>query len=120
DARFEFSGGLLSVLGIRCAGQVHTSSDFTNSWVAFGTEVEAYPAATLSTPAPTLRIENVSNAIAVSWPGWADVYLLEASTNRGQPNAWETVTNQPGGDGGDWRVTLMPGAQSRFFRLRLP
>ena len=120
NARFEISGGQLSVRGIRCAGQVHTSSFFTNSWVAFATEVEAYPAATLSTPAPSLRVENVTNAVAVSWAGWAGDYLLEATTNLAEPASWEAVTNLPESDAQGWHVTLAPGAQSQFFRLRLP
>jgi len=120
NARFEFPGGKFSVRGVRCEGQVHTGNTSTNSWVAFATEVEAYPTATLSVPAPSLWVECLTNGIAVSWPGWAEAYVLESTTNLVDPNVWVAVTNPPQGNGQDCRVTVEQGVQSQFFRLRLP
>ena len=120
DARFEFSGGLVSVGGVRCVGQVHTSPDPTNSWVAIATEVEAYTPTTLLAPAPAMWIDNKTNGLAISWGGWAGNYLLESSTNLGAPTSWSTVTNTPQPNGQNWQVTVARSVKSRFFRLRLP
>jgi hypothetical protein len=120
NTRFEFSGGVFSGRGFRCAGQVHTSSDATNSWAAFATEVEAYPASTLSPPAPSLRIDLATGGLAISWDGWAANYVLESATNLSPAAIWVSVTNMPRPSGTSWTVSVAPATESQFFRLRLP
>ena len=44
NTSFTFTGGVATVLGVRCVGRVHTSSSAMNSWVANATELQAFAA----------------------------------------------------------------------------
>jgi O-glycosyl hydrolase len=51
NASFTFTGGVATVLGVRCVGRVNTADSPQNSWLAFATEVQAFAA-----PVPTISV----------------------------------------------------------------
>jgi O-glycosyl hydrolase len=117
NREFEFSGDPVSVQGVRCIGLVHTS-DTSGSWSASVREVEAFAAATLPTPVPSLRIDCSTNSIILFWDGWAGDYVLESCPTPGSLPVWAAMTNTPEPFGRDWRMTLPVGSGPQFFRLR--
>lgn len=116
DVSFTFTGGAASVLGVRCVGQVHTSSSSMNSWVAFTTELQAFAAPVL--PPPVLTARAVSNGIAICWPAPLTNYILEAATNLAAPGTWSSVSNTPQPAGDRLMVTVPSASACQFFRLR--
>jgi hypothetical protein len=114
NASFTFTGGVATVLGVRCVGRVHTGQT-GNSWAAFATEVQAF-AAPVPAP-PMLTASAASNGIAISWPGSPSNYVLEAATNLLPPITWSPVANTPQTAGDQQRVIVAPASNQQFFRL---
>jgi hypothetical protein len=119
DVAFAFSGGLATVQGVRCVGQIHSETTTPSSWVAFATEVEAFGPAPPALPSPVLTVSPIGNLITISWPGSLTNYALESATFLVQGSAWKPVTNAPQLSGGKCTVTLLPAGTRKFFRLHL-
>jgi hypothetical protein len=114
DTTFTFTGGVATAMGVRCVGQVHTRP--TGSWVAFATEVQAFPP---PLPAPFLTITSNSNGVAVSWPGVLTNYAVESTTSLAAGSPWTPVTNPPQSNGPQQTIILQPASGPQFFRLHL-
>jgi O-glycosyl hydrolase len=115
NASFTFTGGVATVLGVRCVGRVNTADNPQNSWVAFATEVQAFAAPV--PPPPVLTASAAPNGIAISWPGSLSNYVLEAATNLLPPVTWSPVTNPAQSVDGRLTVTVPLTSASQFFRL---
>jgi O-glycosyl hydrolase len=115
NTNFTFSGGAVTVLGVRCVGQVHTAQTPANSWVAYATELQAFAAPAV--PAPVLKARTVEGALVVCWPDALTNYLLESNTNLFLPLNWSAVTNVPVASDGQLSVTLPLWERRCFFRL---
>ena len=61
-----------------------------------------------------------SNALSLTWPGWANDWALYAATNLNPPVAWAVVTNATGSNNNSFGVTLPIGTGNRFYRLSSP
>jgi hypothetical protein len=115
NVSFTFTGGVVTVRGVRCVGQVHTATSTSSSWVAFATELQAFTAPL--PPPPVLTASAVSNSIAISWPAPLTNYILEAATDLLLPATWSPVTNTPQLVG-DLQTVIVPlAAERQFFRL---
>lgn len=66
---------------------------------------------------PSLAIQEVPNAIQVSWPLAAKGFQLE-STQVLAPANWQQVNVSPQVKGFSQSVSLPKGASTQFFRLR--
>jgi hypothetical protein len=111
---YVYSGGLTTVLGVRCAGMVNTSP--TDSWWAYATEVQAYLGVA---PPPPLQASVGSNGVLVSWSGLLTNCTLQTATNPFSPS-WTTITNTPQFYGPQTGVTLSPAVGQQYFRLQIP
>jgi hypothetical protein len=116
NTNFTFTGGVATVLGVRCVGLVHTANTAQNSWVAFATEVQAFAAPV--PPPPVLTASAGSNCVAISWPASLTNYVLEAATNFLPPVVWSPVSNTPHSVGGLLTVTLPSTSACQYFRLQ--
>jgi fibronectin type 3 domain-containing protein len=74
----------------------------------------------LSLPSLAANLNLNSNALAMSWPGWANDWTLYGATNLTPPVVWSPVTNAVGSNNGVFNVTLPFDSDSRFFRLSSP
>ena len=74
----------------------------------------------LSLPALGMAMNANSNALAISWPGWANDWTLYGATNLVPPVIWSPVTNAVGSNNGVFNVTLPLGTNNQFFRLGSP
>jgi O-glycosyl hydrolase len=117
DASFTFTGGVATVLGVRCVGRVHTSEASINSWQAVATELQTFAAPAI--PVPVLTAKKLAGSVVISWPGALTNYALEAASNVWPPLTWSPVTNTPVLSGGQLSVTLAPASQRSFLRLHL-
>jgi O-glycosyl hydrolase len=115
---FTFAGGVATVYGVRCAGRVHTTDDYTNSWVAFARELEAIIQVPPQSP-PVLRVSAATDSIAIFWPGSLTNYILQTTANLRPSANWVAVTNMPQIIGAEQRVTINPVGAQQFFRLRI-
>jgi hypothetical protein len=115
DVSFTFTGGVATVLGVRCVGRVHTVETSQNSWVAFATELQAFAAPPL--PPPVLTASVAYNGIAITWPALLTNYILEAATNLLPSATWSLVTNTPQATGDRRTVTVPTARGCQFFRL---
>ena len=118
DTAFTFSGGVASVLGVRCVGQVHTTDADSNSWYVNATEVQTFAAPFPPPPALTAGIS--SNGLSLAWPASASNFFLECTPCLVPTFAWSVVTNVPQLNGSWLSVTLPSMAQQQFFRLHQP
>jgi hypothetical protein len=71
-------------------------------------------------PLPALGMSVSANAMAISWPGWANDWSLYATTNLTPPVVWTAVTNTATGSNGAFNVTLPIGLGIQFYRLGSP
>ena len=71
-------------------------------------------------PLPALGMNVSSNALSLTWPGWANDWALYAATNLNPPVAWAVVTNATGSNNNSFGVTLPIGTGNRFYRLSSP
>jgi O-glycosyl hydrolase len=115
DVSFVFTGGVATVLGVRCVGRVHTAGTSQNSWVAFATELQAFAAP--GSPLPVLTASVSSNRIALCWPAPLTNYTLETATNLFLPVTWSPVTNTPQPVGDRLMVPIPSTLACQFFRL---
>jgi hypothetical protein len=68
--------------------------------------------------AVTLAITNLPAGVQLSWPDWANSFVLEKATNALQPPPWTSVTNTPVQASGTFSMTLDARVGTSFFRLR--
>jgi O-glycosyl hydrolase len=108
---YVFSGGLSTVLGVRCVGQVNTGRN--NSQVAYATEVQA----NLGAP-PILEAVATPDGVVVSWDGYATNCTVQCTTNENL--AWTTLTNARQTIGTQTSVTVKPTGLLQYFRLQFP
>jgi hypothetical protein len=113
---FTFTGGPVSVLGVRCVGQVHSTSDISISWLENATEVQAF--STPFPPPPTLGAATGGGGVTLTWDASGANYVLESSASVTPPAVWSPLTNAPQLNLGQWSVTITPQAPQHFFRLR--
>jgi predicted alpha-1,6-mannanase (GH76 family) len=71
-------------------------------------------------PLPALGMTTGTNALAISWPGWANDWSLCTTTNLTPPVVWTPVTNATSSNAGVFNVTLPVGAGCQYFRLISP
>jgi hypothetical protein len=71
-------------------------------------------------PLPALTSNVNSNALTLTWPGWANDWQLYTTTNLAPPVFWWLVTNSIGSNNGVWSVALPTIENNRFFRLSSP
>ncbi len=69
---------------------------------------------------PTLAASFGVNALTLSWPSWANDWLLYSATNLTPPVAWSPITNAVFSTNGNFMVTLPPGKNAEFFHLQSP
>lgn len=69
----------------------------------------------LSLSAPALNIFSEGDQSVLSWPGWANNYVLQSTTNLALPG-WTNVTNAMPGT----TVTVTNSIPARYFRLVYP
>ena len=112
---FTFTGTTAIVRGVRCGGRVHTSDLHESSWLAFATEVQAFPGLL-----PLLSANATPEGIAISWPASLPTYHLEGATNLLSFDSWRTITNAPQVSGEMQKVMLPMSSELSFFRLRSP
>ncbi len=71
-------------------------------------------------PLPALGLSVIAQALTLSWPGWANDWVLNGTTNLTPPVVWVPVTNAPGSNSGLFKVSLPLEATMRFFQLSAP
>ena len=75
-------------------------------------------------PLPALGVavnfNATTNTMSISWPGWANDWILYSTTNLTPPVLWSTVTNLANSNNGLFNVTLPIGSGNQFFRLTSP
>lgn len=113
---FSFIGGIATVQGVRCVGQVHSNTTGPSSWVAFATEVQAFPP---PLPQPVLTVTSGANGLAISWPVLLTNYALESTAYLGRASVWTAVTNLSRPSGALQTIIVQPTSGHQFFRLRL-
>ena len=69
----------------------------------------------LSLPPPALNILSDGHQSVLSWPAWANNYVLQSTTNLASPN-WATISNATGGTA----VTVTNSLPAQYFRLVSP
>ena len=77
-------------------------------------------AVSVTLPLPAIGMSVGANALAISWPGWANDWGLYTTTNLAPPVVWIAVTNATSSNAGVFNVTLPVGAGSQYFRLIAP
>ncbi|HXC99998.1 MAG TPA: Ig-like domain-containing protein [Verrucomicrobiae bacterium] len=108
---YVFSGSMMTVLGVRCLGQVNTGR--SASGLANATEVQAY----LGAP-PVLQATASTNGVVVSWNCIVTNCVLQFTTSDTIP--WTTLTNARQTTGTLSSVTVSPQVQVGYFRLQFP
>jgi len=78
------------------------------------------PALGVLLPLPTLSVSATSNTLTLSWPDWANDWLLRSATNLTPPITWWPVTNTPVSSNGQFIATLPFRYNTEFFRLISP
>jgi hypothetical protein len=68
-------------------------------------------------PLPSLALSVDDGLLTLSWPGWANDWLLYSATNLTPPVVWAPVTNSASSNAGNWTITIPVDAETRFFRL---
>ena len=71
-------------------------------------------------PLPELSASLNSGFFIVSWPGWANDWLLQSATNLVPPILWSRDTNAVSISNGQFIVTIPLGPGALFFRLVSP
>ena len=71
-------------------------------------------------PQPVLGLNVGSQALTLSWPGWANDWALFTTTDLTPPVFWTPVTNAIGSNADAFSVTLPIGPGMKFFRLMSP
>jgi len=71
-------------------------------------------------PLPALGMIQSANSLALHWPGWANDWVLCATTNLTPPVIWSPVTNAVGTNNGQFNVSLPMESATHFFRLSSP
>jgi hypothetical protein len=71
-------------------------------------------------PLPTLAANVSAGSLALTWPSWADDWLLWSATNLTPPIAWSQVTNSATSSNGFFNVSLPIRFPVEFFRLSSP
>ena len=68
---------------------------------------------------PQLTIQARPGMVELTWPANAAGFVLESTSALGA-GPWTAVDATPVADGDRFRVTVVPGASSTFFRLARP
>ncbi len=68
-------------------------------------------------PKPVIGFSLSAGLLTLSWPGWANDWVLYATTNLTSPIFWVPITNVVGSNNAQFNVTLPVGSGSQFFRL---
>ncbi len=68
-------------------------------------------------PVPVRGLRASGQTLTLSWPGWANDWVLYGTTNLDQPVVWVPVTNAPGSNSGRFNVRLPLDGLTRFFQL---
>jgi hypothetical protein len=84
-----------------------------NAGVGSGSDVWS-----LTRPAVTISLS--TNSVLLSWPNWAEGYMLEGATNLSAPVTWTPITNTPALNGDRKMILLNNTDTNRFFRLMKP
>ncbi len=66
---------------------------------------------------PELKIVPAGNALALSWPTNAPVFVLQGTPSLTPPPAWQTETATPAISGTNYIIVTQPTNVARFFRL---
>ncbi len=66
---------------------------------------------------PSLKIALFTTEVALSWPGYYTVYVLEATTNVNPPGTWTSATGTLALVSGQFTVTNTATGRPRFYRL---
>jgi hypothetical protein len=71
-------------------------------------------------PLPLMSVAVDTGEVTLSWPDWADDWILSSATNLSPPVVWTPVTNSAITTNGRFVVTLSLGSADEFFRLASP
>ena len=77
-------------------------------------------AAAVLLPLPVLGVNFGGMALNLSWPAWADDWILYSATNLVPPVLWSSVTNAAVDTNGQFNVSLPRNADEIFYRLASP
>jgi Glycosyl hydrolases family 2, sugar binding domain/Glycosyl hydrolases family 2/Glycosyl hydrolases family 2, TIM barrel domain/Concanavalin A-like lectin/glucanases superfamily len=86
---------------------------------ACGTSTNS-PAVAVFLPLPTLGVSAGNSSLSLSWPDWANDWLLYSTTNLTPPISWSHVTNAATDTNGRLMIQLPINARSAFYRLSSP
>jgi len=78
------------------------------------------PIASVLLPLPLLGFNANENSLTLSWPDWANDWLLRSATNLTPPITWSPVTNSISSANGQFSVNLPFRGNAEFFRLVSP
>jgi hypothetical protein len=65
----------------------------------------------------SLAITRAGGNIQITWPASATGFALQ-SADQIASGSWQTVSQTPVAQGGQYRVEIAIGTQSRFYRLK--
>lgn len=71
-------------------------------------------------PLPVLGLNTATNALTISWPGWATDWTLYSATNLTPPVLWSPVTNTVNTNSDPYQLTLPTSQTELFFQLKSP
>jgi autotransporter-associated beta strand protein len=78
------------------------------------------PAVGVLLPLPALGLAANGDSLAISWPAWANDWVLWSTTNLAPPVVWSPVTNAASTANGQFTVSVPFGSGIQFFRLASP
>jgi hypothetical protein len=58
--------------------------------------------------------------LTLTWPGWANDWVLYGATNLAPTTIWLPVTNIPGSNNNQFNVSLPMNGQAGYYRLSAP
>jgi len=70
--------------------------------------------------APSLSATLATGLFKVTWPGWAQQFLLSSTTNLSPPVTWWPVSNGISSNDGQWVFSAPASAGQTFFQLHWP
>jgi len=71
-------------------------------------------------PLPTVGLSANGQNLTITWPGWANDWVLYGATNLAPPTVWLPVTNTPGSNNNQFNVSLPMNGPAEFYRLSAP
>jgi hypothetical protein len=86
------------------------------NWRA-SSELHGTPGTGSSSPAPRMSVQNLGNALRISWSGADSAWRLESRAEMGGQSVWTPVAGVPAGV---QSIELIPGERQSWYRLTRP